>query len=99
MAPVILALAAVAIVAHLAALGHPSNAPCPHGMGRAGSCIDCMDEIGLGPAPAPLEVAASDPLIAHHSGTCGICHRSIVPDVDEIVRTIEERWVHARCVA
>lgn len=36
----------------------PEPPPCPHGMGSAKSCVECMNEVGLGAAPRRTTGAA-----------------------------------------
>lgn len=36
------------------------TAPCPHGMPSPASCLDCIDEVGLGPMPRWLAASGAE---------------------------------------
>ncbi len=70
---------------------------CPHGMPTPSSCVDCMNDDGLGAAPIHLERAAGQSILAIFDGHCAAGDDPIAVG-DEIVRSNRDRWVHVGCV-
>lgn len=70
---------------------------CPHGMPTPASCLDCMEDGGLGAAPQERETAAGPAVTAACDGDCGLCHLGVHVG-QRIVRTTRDRWVHAECL-
>lgn len=74
--------------------------PCSHGMPTAASCIDCMANGNLAPAPPPArEIRQADAprITARHDGECPLCDAAIHAGRDELTLTTHDRWVHACC--
>jgi len=71
------------------------SAACRHGMPSPASCLDCMDETGLGAAPERRErVNGSRP--ARYESRCPVCDGDIEIG-STIWHTTEERWVCGAC--
>ena len=71
------------------------TAACPHGYPSPASCIDCMDEGGLPPAPPP-----TPDTVAFHArfsgGHCPKC-RLAIEEGDLIRGMTDGTWWHAEC--
>jgi hypothetical protein len=62
-----------------------SDRPCPHGMPKPSTCVDCMDE---GPVVPPVRwQPVGQPFMSLYGGVCPTCGDSIEAGVDFI-----ERW-------
>lgn len=70
---------------------------CPHEMPSPASCIDCMNDDGLGAAPIPPERADGQAILAIYDGHC-LPGGDPIRVGDEIVRTNRDRWAHTTCV-
>jgi hypothetical protein len=68
---------------------------CAHGMPTPASCVECMEDGGLGaPARAPLTVEAT--FKARYDGQCPGCNLPIV--VGQVVhRLSNDSYVHQGC--
>lgn len=69
---------------------------CPHGMPTPASCLDCMDEGNLPPAPIEREERDYD-FPAQHPGDCPSCHLPINVG-QRIVKTTLGRYLHDDCL-
>lgn len=66
---------------------------CAHGMPSPASCVDCMDDDGLGAAPVPpLHVVVG--LTARFPGRCMGCDDDIHPD-EALVKLSDDTYRHA----
>ena len=70
---------------------------CSHGMPSPASCIDCMDDDGLGVAPVqPIEIAYTF-TASRTAGRCPVCdhkfHRG-----EALARTTDDTYLHERCI-
>lgn len=70
---------------------------CPHGMPTPGSCVDCMDEGNIPPAPPPTRLAKlGSGFPARHDGHCPGCNLAI--HVGQlIVKMSNESYWHTGC--
>lgn len=71
---------------------------CPHGMPSPGSCLDCMDEGNLPPAPKPEQpVPGEFWFAAKFAGTCRGCGLAF-PEGQPIRRLSDHSgYVHDGC--
>ena len=69
---------------------------CTHGYASPKSCLDCMEEVGVGADPIPPEKAERMPWSAQFPGTCPMCDEPIVVG-QNITVTNRDRYVHAHC--
>lgn len=70
---------------------------CPHGMPSPGSCVDCMNDGNLPPAPRPARPeVASKPFAARFPGHCRTCNMPI-HEGQQIVRMTDESHRHDLC--
>lgn len=68
---------------------------CPHGYPSPRSCLDCMDDNGLGAEPNPPETV-THLFAAMFPGQCPVCDLPI--DVgDQIAHTDRDRYIHDTC--
>lgn len=73
------------------------SAECPHGYQSPASCLDCMDDDGLGVAPAPPPPAKSSRAFdAKHPGRCHGCEFPISPG-DRMVYMTDGTTRHEEC--
>lgn len=71
---------------------------CPHGMPAAGSCIDCMDEGLLPPAPKPEPARPLGHMtVARFPGHCAGCNLAI-HEGQTIAAMSDDTWRHSACV-
>lgn len=68
---------------------------CPHGFPSKGSCIDCMNDDGLG-APPKDAVAVEAVFTARYPGDCTECHLA-VHEGQRIAKLSDGRYVHEGC--
>lgn len=68
---------------------------CPHGFPKPGSCVDCMNDDGLGPEPEPVENVGKV-MAAKFRSYCPRCGDVISPG-DEIAATSLKRWICDDC--
>lgn len=68
---------------------------CAHGMPSAASCVDCMYDTGVGPAPAE-PVTVDIYARARHNSQCPACDFPIAAG-QHIARLSTGQWVHAGC--
>ena len=70
---------------------------CPHGMGKATSCVECMEEGPVAP-PEPLRLSAEMWLeSARFRSLCGRCDAQI-EEGDPIGKHIAYGWCCSGCV-
>lgn len=70
-------------------------APCPHGFATAASCLDCIEDEGLGAAPASPE-KITHAFTARYDSQCTACDLPIVPGA-AVASTTNDRTIHAAC--
>jgi hypothetical protein len=70
---------------------------CTHGMPTPASCVTCMEDGNLPPAPRPEPDHVVATLRAQYEGQCPSCNLPI--QVGAIVHKLEpsERYVHTGC--
>lgn len=68
---------------------------CRHGMPSPRSCIDCMNDDGVGAEPAPI-LGVSRTLTAAWPGWCRACGQDIEPG-DTIACMTDETYQHEEC--
>lgn len=74
-----------------------SAGACTHGMPSPASCVDCMNDDGLGAAPIrPVEPAMSEPLSAIFGTRCPYCEEGIAVG-DQIMLFSDGTWRHPGC--
>lgn len=70
---------------------------CPHGMPTPGSCVDCMDEGNIAPAPRPEPARALRFITARFPGECrGGCGLAI-HEGQTIAVMSDESYRHQWC--
>lgn len=68
---------------------------CAHGMPTPASCVDCMDDIGIAPPPAPpVEVVFM--FTAKFDGRCARCDDLTSPG-EPIAKMTDDRYWCATC--
>lgn len=60
------------------------------------SCIDCMNDDGLGAAPSPPVMPAGHAVTAIYPGRCPYCDDPIHPG-DQITPMSDDTWRHEGC--
>lgn len=71
--------------------------PCAHGMPTPASCVDCMYEGNVPPAPPPeVERINQGSFIAKWDGQCPDCNLPIVHG-QWLVRSTHGRYFHEHC--
>lgn len=69
---------------------------CAHGMPTPASCIDCMDDDGLGAAPVEVEKVTHGMAVSRHPLDCPLCG-CVWPAGRRIWHTTLDRWVCHPC--
>jgi hypothetical protein len=69
---------------------------CTHGMPSPLSCLDCMDDGNLPPAPRPEPETVSVDFTARFDSHCPECNLPIIKGTP-IVKTTRGRYLHAGC--
>lgn len=69
---------------------------CPHGMGKAASCVECMAEGPVAPLVKEKLFAEFWLNAARYDGECGHCHEPITVG-DPIGRTADYGWCCENC--
>ena len=69
---------------------------CTHGFPSPASCIDCMDDEGLGAAPTPPEHVDYGMARSHRQLDCPACGCAW-PEGRRIWHTTRDRWVCHPC--
>lgn len=71
---------------------------CPHGYPSPASCLDCMEDDGIGaaPVPPPSTERGSRVFPAQHPGRCHGCEFPITPG-DRIVYMTDDTTRHEEC--
>ena len=72
-----------------------TTATCAHGFPSPLSCIDCMNDEGVGAEPAP-EVTVEFVFCARFASQCPGCNLGIY-EGERIAKLSNESYVHERC--
>lgn len=68
---------------------------CTHGMPSPASCVECMEDGNLPPAPRPT-VTVDAVFIAYYAGHCRTCNLPTRAG-ERIARLSNDTYVHAGC--